>query len=39
LTLEDALANEFRRGTDALAAEAPEGARRFAEGAGRHGAF
>jgi Enoyl-CoA hydratase/carnithine racemase len=39
LTLEEALANEFQHGQKALAAEAVVGARRFAEGAGRHGSF
>lgn len=34
-----ALANEARRGAAALAAEAAAGARRFVEGAGRHGDF
>jgi enoyl-CoA hydratase len=34
-----AMANEFRHGLDSLAANAAEGARRFAEGAGRHGSF
>jgi enoyl-CoA hydratase len=38
LRLEDALANEFRRGLDSLRAEGRAGARRFAEGSGRHGA-
>ncbi|MBI5517245.1 MAG: crotonase/enoyl-CoA hydratase family protein [Deltaproteobacteria bacterium] len=39
LPLEAALRNEFQRGLGALSEEAPEGARRFAEGAGRHGTF
>ena len=39
LSLEDALANEFRHGQASLAAGANVGARRFAEGAGRHGQF
>ncbi len=39
LSLLDALANEFRLGMDSLAVGADEGARRFAEGAGRHGQF
>ena len=34
----DAMANEFRRGTDSLmSGEAADGATRFARGAGRHG--
>jgi enoyl-CoA hydratase len=36
---EDALAAEFRQGLRALEAESLDGATRFAEGAGRHGAF
>ena len=32
------MANELERGRAALAAEALDGARRFASGAGRHGA-
>jgi enoyl-CoA hydratase len=40
LTLEAALANEFRRGRDTLASgESVEGAARFAKGAGRGGTF
>lgn len=39
LSLDDALANEFARGLGALEAEAFDGARRFAAGAGRHGSF
>lgn len=39
LELPAALANEYRHGEVALAAEAFEGARRFAGGAGRHGSF
>ncbi|MFI5272093.1 MAG: crotonase/enoyl-CoA hydratase family protein [Ktedonobacterales bacterium] len=39
LPLDAALANEFRRGQAALAAEAVSGATRFTAGAGRHGAF
>ncbi len=39
LTLEAAMANEFKRGQEALDEEGPLGARRFAGGAGRHGAF
>jgi len=39
LSLQDALANEFRHGQASLADGADEGARRFAEGAGRHGQF
>lgn len=38
LTLEEALANEFKHGRKALA-EAIAGATRFAQGAGRHGSF
>lgn len=38
LSIEDAMAAEFRGGIDAIAwGEAREGARRFADGAGRHG--
>ena len=39
LALPAALANEWRHGEVALAAEARGGATRFAEGSGRHGAF
>jgi enoyl-CoA hydratase len=39
LSLEDALAGEWRHGEVALRAEAREGATRFAEGSGRHGDF
>jgi len=39
LGLADALQNELRHGTAALAAEGRAGAARFAGGAGRHGAF
>jgi enoyl-CoA hydratase len=39
LSLEDALANELRRGSAALASETGAGAARFAAGEGRHGAF
>jgi enoyl-CoA hydratase len=39
MSLDDALANEFERGTDSLAAGAVEGAKKFADGAGRHGEF
>ncbi len=40
LPLAEALANEFRRGQATLAGgEAQRGARRFAQGAGRHGSF
>ena len=40
MSLEDALKNEFRHGTAALATgEAFEGAAAFSSGAGRHGAF
>jgi enoyl-CoA hydratase/carnithine racemase len=39
LSLDDALANEYRRGMDVIASgETLAGATRFAEGAGRHGA-
>jgi enoyl-CoA hydratase len=37
LPLDAAIANEWRRGMAALQSEAAAGARRFAEGAGRHG--
>lgn len=39
LGLDDALANEFRRGMESLRAGAAEGAQRFASGEGRHGTF
>jgi enoyl-CoA hydratase len=39
LTLEEAMANEFDRGLAALEEETSAGAKRFAEGAGRHGSF
>lgn len=39
LSEDDALVAEFRHGLRALEAEAADGARRFAEGAGRHGRF
>ncbi|MBI3270323.1 MAG: crotonase/enoyl-CoA hydratase family protein [Planctomycetes bacterium] len=39
LPLADALTNEFRHGSGILLSESLAGARRFAEGAGRHGAF
>ena len=39
LTEPDAMANEFKRGLDSLAANAQQGAQRFAGGAGRGGAF
>lgn len=39
LSEQDALAVEFRHGLRALEADAAAGAARFAEGAGRHGAF
>lgn len=39
LSLEEAMANEFDRGFAALEEETSAGARRFAEGAGRHGSF
>jgi enoyl-CoA hydratase/carnithine racemase len=38
LSFEQAIANEFRHGMNSLAADAAAGARRFAGGAGRHGA-
>ena len=38
-SLDEALANEFKRGLDSLAAGAQTGAARFADGAGRHGSF
>jgi enoyl-CoA hydratase len=38
-TIEDALRNEWEHGRHALEEETREGARRFAAGAGRHGAF
>lgn len=38
-TLEEALKNEARRGMASLAGESLPGAKRFADGAGRHGAF
>jgi enoyl-CoA hydratase len=38
-TLDEAMANEFSRGLDSLAAGAVDGARRFAAGSGRHGSF
>ena len=39
MTLEDALANEFQRGSATIASgETSSGAARFAAGAGRHGA-
>lgn len=37
LSLFEALINEFRRGEDSLAHDALQGARHFADGAGRHG--
>ena len=38
LTFDDAIRAEYRGGADVIASgEALEGARRFAEGAGRHG--
>ncbi len=37
LPLEEAFANEFRHGSRALASETLAGAKRFADGAGRHG--
>jgi enoyl-CoA hydratase len=39
LPLDEALANELRHGVVALEHEALDGAARFADGAGRHGAF
>jgi enoyl-CoA hydratase len=40
MSIEDALANEFRRGKSTVAShESRDGAARFASGAGRHGAF
>jgi enoyl-CoA hydratase len=39
LPFAEAMANEFRYGLASLEANAVEGARRFAEGAGRHGSF
>jgi enoyl-CoA hydratase len=39
LSLDEALANEFQRGLDSLAAGGQTGAAQFASGAGRHGAF
>ncbi len=39
LTLQEALANEFARGMDSVAAGAADGAKQFAAGAGRHGSF
>jgi len=37
LSIDDALANEWRHGSRALSAEAASGAARFVRGAGRHG--
>jgi enoyl-CoA hydratase len=39
LSLEDAIANEFKHGQASLSAETVSGAGRFAGGAGRHGSF
>ncbi|MCI0491165.1 MAG: crotonase/enoyl-CoA hydratase family protein [Blastocatellia bacterium] len=39
MSFDEAMANEFNRGLAALAAESVAGAKRFARGAGRHGAF
>lgn len=39
LSLDEALANEFKLGLASLAAGAQTGAARFADGAGRHGSF
>jgi enoyl-CoA hydratase/carnithine racemase len=39
LSFQDALANEFKHGLEALREETSTGARKFASGAGRHGSF
>jgi len=39
LSFDDAMANEFRHGLNALREETSGGAKKFADGAGRHGAF
>ena len=39
LGFDDAMANEFKRGLEALKEETQGGAKRFAGGAGRHGSF
>ena len=39
MNLEDALAHEFERGRESLAAGAVQGAQQFADGEGRHGEF
>ena len=39
LTLDEALANEFKHGLNSLKTEAAAGAQRFAGGAGRHGSY
>ncbi|MBL8204263.1 MAG: crotonase/enoyl-CoA hydratase family protein [Blastocatellia bacterium] len=39
LSFADAMANEFRRGLDSLQAGSRDGAKRFADGSGRHGSF
>lgn len=39
LDFDDAIANEFRHGLNALKEETSRGAKKFADGAGRHGAF
>jgi enoyl-CoA hydratase len=39
LSFEEAIANEYRRGLESLAADTRTGAARFAGGAGRHGRF
>jgi len=39
LSFEEAMANEFRHGQKALQAETAAGAKKFAAGSGRHGAF
>jgi enoyl-CoA hydratase len=38
-SLDEAMANEYERGMASIEAGAVDGARRFAEGAGRHGSF
>ena len=39
LSIQEAMANEFRHGLEAIKAETVQGATRFAKGAGRHGSF
>ncbi len=39
LSFQDALANEFEHGLEALREETSTGAKKFADGAGRHGSF